>query len=823
VKAAKLALTLAAVLPLVASCKLFEGKKNGSSDDKGSPPTPAPQAAPDAGAGFRDLGYVLSVAYVAEAEAAAATVTYQSVRPLLAAQCVSCHPAGNAFDVSNYPFKSRFPDPAEGVRELLRRVQDDARPMPPPPAARLSAADIKTLKDWLDQGLLMAPRAAADQTFANALRVRFRWRLAGTDIGSEFLMPWNGSGQYQGQLVRLPIGVPLTAAVSVIGEDGTELATGTYDGLKVPATGDLVLRTSVTDAQARAHALDGEGPAAGNGGDLEPKDVGERVMTVKWGKAHDRVTRDGEIMYAVYVGTEPEPKTLAMDFKKDVGELTLGDLKPGTTYYVRVVAKDAAGNVTAYKTLQQATSFDQQAPVVTNGVLTVSELTATSVKLTIVPAVDNLTTPDKLKYTIYSSLTDNVKTLVEAQTNGLAAGPAALGTTRALKGLIPNTAYYLNVVVEDERANKSAYTSVRLATGGGSNALDRFAYAKECAERLGEIKPFSCLDGKIMPISINGQEITPGLSQQQAAQYNFTGGTQVACDKPALLGMGNQGRCVPYSRVGRLKTYRKDGSERADVDTVFTCRRYVARLGPQTYQGQAMDGADHPLFEDIAILQHNRETGETCWFQMLRPNHAGADGRRIPPPTEETLPAGVPAHAIAAKDYWLTPVETAAKNCNNCHDSDPWMHSPYIDQVKGDDGQPIVPAGGFAGGRKGRYAMLGSAGFNNWARSQAVIPKNNALCVSCHTIGSIRTCQNWARYSAGVATAPNTSAFAQASFHHKYWMPPLDPSITNAAQWDAAHKAAITSLVNCCNNPGDTTNCERRPIMTAPLPYEPAG
>jgi hypothetical protein len=239
-----------------------------------------------------------------------------------------------------------------------------------------------------------------------------------------------------------------------------------------------------------------------------------------------------------------------------------------------------------------------------------------------------------------------------------------------------------------------------------------------------------------------------------------------------------------------------------------------------TWQGQTYDGAVYPGFEDIAIIQHNRVTGETCFFQMLRGDFSSVDGRRVPPPDEVSLPSGAPVYALPASQFWLDPVNAASKGCNKCHDSDPWVHSPYIDQIRQADGTPLVPPGG-----KGQpYSIVGSRGFSDWQRSVAIASTvtadtNGKSCTSCHDIGSLNTCAAFARQSAGQVQAPNLSTTG-ATWPLDHWMPlPQDPTVKALADWQAAgYQKAADHLFTCCDTPA-ADGCATTPIMTAPPPY----
>jgi hypothetical protein len=280
---------------------------------------------------------------------------------------------------------------------------------------------------------------------------------------------------------------------------------------------------------------------------------------------------------------------------------------------------------------------------------------------------------------------------------------------------------------------------------------------------------------------------------------------------------------VPYTRVGRLKSYRDDGSVHPDVDTMFTCRRYVARLG-----NTRAKGIDNPLFEDIAVIQHNRVTGETCFYQALETpagdeERPSIDGRRIPPPDEAALPEDAPAHARPASAFWRPPSVVVGIRCITCHDSDPWMHSPYIDQVLGTDGKHIVFDGTKLGTWAGRYSVIGNRGFEAWPTTYAIestvtTDTEGQSCTSCHNIGSEKTCEDWRRYATG--TAPRGTGTTGRSFAHAYWMPPpLTPPLADVHAWESAgFKRAAERLAACCANP-TAAGCRRTQITTLPPPY----
>ena len=121
-------------------------------------------------------------------------------------------------------------------------------------------------------------------------------------------------------------------------------------------------------------------------------------------------------------------------------------------------------------------------------------------------------------------------------------------------------------------------------------------HGEDCAKSLGYVKPFNCLDGEIIPIFVDGSVPTNGYPI--FAEGNSG---RLKCDNPAMLQMGEDGRCTPHSRLGRIPSYKKDGSVHPDVDNVFICRRYTGRDGSYSHNGEIYDAKDHPIF-DLSLI-----------------------------------------------------------------------------------------------------------------------------------------------------------------------------------------------------------------------------
>lgn len=275
-----------------------------------------------------------------------------------------------------------------------------------------------------------------------------------------------------------------------------------------------------------------------------------------------------------------------------------------------------------------------------------------------------------------------------------------------------------------------------------------FAYATECARRLGAVEPWSCLDGTLVPITRDGVHLAPGDGVAE-------------CDRPAWL---VDDGCRPGSRVGRL-TARDEGRIREDVDWVYICRRLSERPD------------DDPVFENVALIGHDRTTGDTCFFQG--PDGFPVDTTRIPPPAEHPrdTPAGTPRSDV----FWALTEATVlgSATCVRCHDSSAWIHSPWIDQI------PLVPVSPL----EEPYADLQTG----LAPPSLDAPGNP--CATCHRIGTGATCYRYLDFVTG-RTVPARTRAAREQYPYTHTMPP-DPPETELA-WERDFGAAVDELRALC-------------------------
>jgi hypothetical protein len=307
-----------------------------------------------------------------------------------------------------------------------------------------------------------------------------------------------------------------------------------------------------------------------------------------------------------------------------------------------------------------------------------------------------------------------------------------------------------------------------LLSSGAQAQQDILVYARECAQKIGPIPAFDCRTGTLVPITVNGKV---------PAAYR----AQMTCDRPSLLpppsDENTDGQCVPNSRALVL---RDDGK----VQISAFCRQKKIRP------------ADTFLYDEVDIVAHSVETGSTCWFQAQAalPLSAGKglDGRRVPPPDEATPPAG----QKAARDFWNPPAKTASANCGTCHDSDPFMYSPFIGQTGQMPRDPL-----------GLYANDIGEDFKKWPKPLSLSTRGNT-CTGCHRIGSQHTCNTAMYESIGQTLSPGLDSWALV-FPNSHWMPPTTGQ--SLEQWDTTYQNSVQELARCCKDP-KASGCIATPI-----------
>ena len=300
-----------------------------------------------------------------------------------------------------------------------------------------------------------------------------------------------------------------------------------------------------------------------------------------------------------------------------------------------------------------------------------------------------------------------------------------------------------------------------LMLAGAAQAETLYEYGRQCAEQISEIPAFNCMAGEEIPITIDGKAVPPQPAPPR-------------CDRPSLLPQhdaGSQGQCVPGSRALVLRD-----DKTAQISAV--CRKQVARP------------AGSPLFDEINVISHSVKDGKTCWFTAKAKaplsEGAGIDGRAVPSPS--TLARLVPG----ADKVWLSPYEVAFKQpaCIGCHDSGPFMYSPYIAQTTMLPGDPF-----------GYYQpkAIGEDFKRAWAKLNAFgITTRGNTCTACHRMGNMNSCQVAMKQSTANAPQEGGDDWSK-KFPQSHWMSP--GNLHSKAQWDEQFSDSLKKLAACCDNP----------------------
>ncbi len=366
--------------------------------------------------------------------------------------------------------------------------------------------------------------------------------------------------------------------------------------------------------------------------------------------------------------------------------------------------------------------------------------------------------------------------------------------------------------------NKDA--TQRVPSGEGSGDYGVAEYAADCERELGRIPPFGCFQGQIVPILNSDRPVhdEAGTRPLEITDENYEGNGQ-HCDSPSLLQqdswvireVARLAPCVPHTRLGTSPA-------QAGFPTkwVWTCRRYFPRP------------ADDWHFDDINMIGHNPETGATCFFvsniNRFMPSGGedlGNNGAYVPSPSG---PYGA--------RFWKTPDQLTnraswqggSQKCTDCHDNDPFVHTPFIQQVTR-NGVPVVPS--FP---NGPYYLVGDRRFfgdpqwlttgnpRGWQVRRLASPEA-ATCTGCHNIGDRRSCSDWAQWSIGIEHHSRQTNFSK-TFN---WMPASARGNWTHALTDTAHAAAsedriaaVRFINHCCAHPDDA-----RCVWEAPPPGRP--
>ncbi len=213
-------------------------------------------------------------------------------------------------------------------------------------------------------------------------------------------------------------------------------------------------------------------------------------------------------------------------------------------------------------------------------------------------------------------------------------------------------------------------------------------------------------------------------------------------------------------------------------------------------------------YNDIAMIGHNPFTGKTCFFQNAL--YSKTDGSAIPHPADKTKSQNLWSGVHGGLGSGI--------ECSQCHDADPFIHTPWIDGAKDAQGRPIVPKMGIdadlaLGANDTPFSLVNAKG-QGWKYERQLVSAEANACLKCHRMGSGRWTESWITRLDGTDsswTGITTAKFNESS--HKYWMPP-DQVFDTEAQWTASPFAAALNFIKGCGDNPSNPACIWKDIPT---------
>jgi hypothetical protein len=215
------------------------------------------------------------------------------------------------------------------------------------------------------------------------------------------------------------------------------------------------------------------------------------------------------------------------------------------------------------------------------------------------------------------------------------------------------------------------------------------AYADMCEPHLGVVPTVDCSEGEQILVTVDGIEI-------------FEDPGPWGCDNPRA------GNCEPGSSLRRHEAHDADGTPRPEVVWVSLCRHDEQKDIPENH---------------VQIIGYNYDTGATCFF--------GSGDVTAWTRTDETsrLIGQLPGPDDPGFDIAFEVPDNGEKLCVSCHQSNPFIHTGWIDSAILDEetGETVVPS---IAGLHTPYYVIGAP---EWDMRTLYIEGNE--CLDCHRVG----------------------------------------------------------------------------------------
>ncbi|MAJ43567.1 MAG: hypothetical protein CMF96_02335 [Candidatus Marinimicrobia bacterium] len=230
--------------------------------------------------------------------------------------------------------------------------------------------------------------------------------------------------------------------------------------------------------------------------------------------------------------------------------------------------------------------------------------------------------------------------------------------------------------------------------------LNTTEYANMCMEYLGVPPTIDCGEGVHIPIYVNGNEVY----SDQPDGY---------CDDPDF-----KGTCKVGSRIGRVEGIDINGNPIPEVVWVYFCR-----------------SAGQEIFEDFGVVSvqmigYNINNGATCFFESPDAVNDNIQSNYLWFNEDGLLDGTLPSFGTTEFDQVFHSPTVSGANCMSCHNSDPFIHDPWIDNAKlpNNLNETVVPKYEYDGIDLPYFAVGGYG--SQFSNASIHIEENN--CLNCH-------------------------------------------------------------------------------------------
>ena len=322
------------------------------------------------------------------------------------------------------------------------------------------------------------------------------------------------------------------------------------------------------------------------------------------------------------------------------------------------------------------------------------------------------------------------------------------------------------------------------------------AYGEACVAELGEIpffkkiadgdyETYSCLDSVPVPMSVTHED----------GRVDFPEESQTKCDNPQYI----YSSCEPNAVSGQTNGPRvTSASNDQGTHWVLLCRKAKDQEGE---------------YNDIAMIGSNPYTGRTCFFQNAL--YSRTNGLEVSHPADTVESDASPK---VSSSIWrgIQGGLGSGIECAECHSTDAFVHTPWIDAALDANGEQVVPRMGedddyVLGFLDAPYSLVNRYG-QNWTMPDVLTSPEAAACTRCHRISDGRWTNDWIDRLVGEDTAwSNITTDEYLKFKHKFWMPPGLDGFDDET-WPESEMGKAVKFIQECGRNHD--NCQWTDLPT---------